>query len=97
MRKARGVSAGRLELTGGTWYAHRMSEPENITLVYLRRIDEKLDRVIADVADMKLRVGHLETSMAQVQVRLAEMSVRMDKIETRLDRIERRLDLISAD
>lgn len=49
-----------------------------------------------DMADLKLRLGHLETTVAQINVRMAEMSVRIDRIEVRLDRIERRLELADA-
>jgi hypothetical protein len=36
-----------------------MPEPDNVVLVYLRRIDEKADRVIDDVRDIKFRVTTL--------------------------------------
>ncbi len=61
--------------------------PDNVVLVYLRRIDEKLDRVVEDVRDLKLRMTNLEEGQAGVHRRL-------DRIEIRLDRIERRLDLV---
>ena len=64
-----------------------MPEPDNVVLVYLRRIDEKADRVIDDVRDIKLRVTNLEEGQAGIQRRL-------DRVEARLDRIERRLDLV---
>ena len=62
-------------------------EPENLMLVMLRRIDGKLDRVIDDVHDLKVRVTAVEEGLAGVQRRI-------DRVETRLDRIERRLDLV---
>jgi predicted nucleic acid-binding Zn-ribbon protein len=62
-------------------------EPENLTLVFLRRMDIKLDRIIDDLQDLKVRVTNLEENMAG-------MNRRMDRIEVRLDRMERRLDLI---
>ncbi len=61
--------------------------PDNVVLVYLRRIDEKVDRVIDDVRDLKVRVTNLEEGQAGIHRRL-------DRIETPLDRIERRLDLV---
>ena len=69
-----------------------MSEqPENLILVYLHRIDEKLDRVIADVQDLKHRVtalemsaGHLHSNYGGLQFRLARMDIRLDRIERRL-------------
>ena len=61
-------------------------EPENIMLLLLRRIDEKVDRLVADVQDLKQR-------MTLVEVQLAGQAVRIDRVEARLDRIERRLEL----
>jgi hypothetical protein len=60
--------------------------PENLVLVYLRRIDEKVDRLIDRVQEATGRVGLLEAQYASV-------SRRLDQLEIRLDRIERRLDL----
>ena len=34
--------------------------PENLVLVYLRRLDEKMDRVLGDIHDLKHRVTSLE-------------------------------------
>jgi hypothetical protein len=64
-----------------------MPEPDNVVLVYLGRIDEKVDRVIDDVRDIKFRVTNLEEAQAGILRRL-------DRVEARLDRIERRLDLV---
>ena len=63
------------------------AEPDNLVLVYLRRLDEKLDRVIDEVRDLKMRVTSLEEAVSGV-------NRRMDRFEARLDRIERRLDLV---
>ena len=65
------------------------ADPDSLVLRYLRRIDEKLDRVAADVADLKVRTTSIETSIAVVNNRI-------DRIEARLDRIERRLELADA-
>jgi predicted nucleic acid-binding Zn-ribbon protein len=61
-------------------------QPENIVLVYLRRIDEKVDALRDDVREVKSRLGMLENQYAN-------LSNRWDRTEFRLDRIERRLDL----
>ena len=64
-----------------------MSEPDNLTLRYLRRIDEKLDLVIDRVNELTRRTGMLE-------VTVANLSSRVDRIDVRLDRVYRRLDLL---
>ncbi len=62
-------------------------EPDNLVLVYLRRLDEKVDRLIDDVQDLKVRMTHVEEGLAGVNRRL-------DRLEVRVERIERRLDLV---
>ncbi len=64
-------------------------EPDNLVLQMLRRIDAKLDRVIEDVRDLKMRMTHVEEGLAGVNRRL-------DRLEMRVDRIERRLELAGA-
>jgi len=66
--------------------------PENLVLVYLRRLDEKMDRVLGDIQYLKHRVTSLERQAADMRVDMIAMSTRMDRIEMRLDRMERRLD-----
>jgi archaellum component FlaC len=64
-------------------------EPDNLVLVLLRRLDEKMDRVLDDMRDVKVRVTGLEEGLAGVNRRL-------DRMEFRIDRIERRLELADA-
>jgi predicted nucleic acid-binding Zn-ribbon protein len=73
-----------------------VEEPDNIVLVYLRRIDDKLDRVIADVQDLKFRMTAVERRLADVEASVAGVQSRVDRMEVRLDRIERRFDLVEA-
>ncbi len=61
--------------------------PDNIVLQYLRRLDEKVDRLIDDVHDLKVRMTTFEESLAGTNRRL-------DRLEMRVERIERRLDLV---
>ncbi len=63
------------------------NEPENMTLVILRRLDEKMDRLIDDVRDLKVRTTAVEENLAGVQRRI-------DRVEARIERIEKRLDLV---
>ena len=65
-----------------------MIEPVDLTLNMLRRIDEKLDRVVEDVRDIKVRVTAIEEAQAGIHRRL-------DRVDTRLDRIER-LELVDV-
>jgi len=63
-------------------------QPDNILLQYMRRFDEKLDRVIDEMLDVKVR---LRTA---VEEGLAGINRRLDRLELRVERIERRLDLV---
>jgi archaellum component FlaC len=69
---------------------------ENMTLVFLRRIDERLDRIEGDLGDIKLRMTASEEHLASMMMSLAGVNSRMDKIDARLTRIERRLELTEA-
>lgn len=66
-----------------------VDQPENLMLVYLRRIDEKVDRLTDDVRELRARVGGVEQGVAQ-------LSVRVDRLTDRVERIERRLELSPA-
>ena len=70
--------------------------PDNLVLVYLRRMDEKLDRLASNVADVGRRVTSLETKIALLHGDFAAQSERIDRIEVRLARIEGRLDSVHA-
>ncbi|MBV8097256.1 MAG: hypothetical protein JO110_29225 [Acetobacteraceae bacterium] len=76
-------------------------QPENLILVYLRRLDAKMDRIIEDVQDLKRRVTSLENAVARLphfmgdlRTDYAGLQLRIDRIEGRLDRIEKRLDIV---
>jgi hypothetical protein len=62
-------------------------EPDNIVLQYLRPFDAKLDRVVDEMLDVKVRLTAVEEGLAGVNRRL-------DRMEIRTERIERRLDLV---
>lgn len=64
-------------------------QPADLTLIMLRRLDEKLDRALFNLGEIKERIGLLEAQYAS-------LSRRVDHIEGRLDRIERRLDIVPA-
>ena len=62
-------------------------EPENLMLVYLRRVDTTVSRIAEDVHDLKVRMTSLEEAVVGVQRRI-------DRIDGRLERVERRLGLL---
>jgi chromosome segregation ATPase len=67
---------------------------ESLTLTYLRRIDEKVDRLANDMREVKERLGILEEQYATLERQYASVSRRLDTLDQRVERIERRLDLI---
>ncbi len=74
--------------------------PENLILVYLRRIDTKVDLLADDVRDLKGRVSAVENGLIAVRrdlVLLAEADARqqvaIDRLGARVDRVDTRLDL----
>ena len=78
-------------------------QPDNLVLVYLRRIDERLERIEVDMRDVKRRLTALEESQARMHQDIAAirgdyagLQLRMDRFDERLARIERRLDLAEA-
>ena len=62
------------------------SEPDNVLLEYMRRFDRKLNDLIDDVRELKIRMTGVEEGLAGVNRRL-------DRVEGRIERIERRLEL----
>ena len=75
-------------------------QPENIMLVYLRRIDANVAELRAEVRDVKQRVTNLEIQSGQTNstmlVQYAALMQRLDRIDDRVERVERRLDLLPA-
>jgi hypothetical protein len=65
-------------------------QPENLTLIFLRRLDEKMNGLIEDGREIKQRLGMLEQQGASI-------SRRVDRLDLRLERVERRLDIADAD
>ncbi|KAB2918482.1 MAG: hypothetical protein F9K29_07905 [Hyphomicrobiaceae bacterium] len=60
--------------------------PDNLMLHYLRRLDEKVDRLAEDVREIRT------TQAAMLQL-LASHDTHMPRIEMRLGRLEARLGL----
>ncbi len=60
-----------------------------MTLVLLRKIDQRTERMADDLQDLKVRMTSVEEGLAGVNRRL-------DRLEGRVERIERRLELTAA-
>jgi archaellum component FlaC len=71
-------------------------EPDNLVLGYLRSIDRKVDRLVGDVDDLKVRMTSVERGLAGVEMSIAGVQHRIDRIEQRLDGIEKRLELVDG-
>jgi chromosome segregation ATPase len=78
-------------------------EPDNIVLRYLRRIDARMDDLVADLKDVKGRlislgeqVSLLRSEMGTMRADMVRLEHRIDRMDERLRRIETRLDLIEA-
>ena len=86
------------------WHTECMvDEPENLVLVYLRRIDSKIDALTYEVRELKERVSALELGQAALRKEIAflaetdaRMQISMDRMREDLSRIQRRLDLTEA-
>ncbi len=59
-------------------------EPINLVLEQLRYIRASQDRTEQRLDDLTVRVGRIETNIAQIYVQLAEHSIRFDHIEARI-------------
>jgi hypothetical protein len=75
-------------------------QPDNLMLVFLRRLDAKMDGLVQDVAELKHRMTAVEIQLGSMasteQSHYASLALRLDRHETRLERIERRLDLVET-
>ena len=77
-----------------------VDDPDYLVLVYLRRIDSKVDAMAQDIRELKERVSSLEVAVASVRrdiAVLAETDARLqnalDRMREDISRIQRRLDL----
>jgi len=69
------------------------NEPESLLLVYLRRIDEKVDRLRDDVRELKNGLNGVRRDLIALAESDARLELIVDRQGERLDKIERRLDL----
>jgi hypothetical protein len=75
-------------------------QPENLMLIYLRRLDSKIDSLAHDMTDLKHRTTAVEVQLGSMaateQSHYASLAMRPDRRDARLERITRRLDLTEA-
>jgi archaellum component FlaC len=62
--------------------------PDSLVLRFIRQVDAKLDRVIDDLGDIKVRVTNVEENLATLNRRVDRMDLRMERIEGRLNLVE---------
>jgi archaellum component FlaC len=62
--------------------------PDSLVLRFMRQVDAKLDRVIDDLGDIKVRVTNVEENLAALNRRVDRMDLRMERIERRLNLVE---------
>jgi septal ring factor EnvC (AmiA/AmiB activator) len=71
-----------------------MSEqPESLTLILLRRMDERLLRLDQRLESIEFETRQNRKPMALLQGDIAHLHESVARVEVRLDRIERRLDM----
>ena len=75
-------------------------EAEDLLLVYLRRIDGKVDGLGQDLQELKARVSAVELGQAAIRRDLAQLvetdarlQIGLDRLHADVGRIRRRLDL----
>jgi predicted nucleic acid-binding Zn-ribbon protein len=75
-----------------------MAETDIATMTFelLKRMQGQLNRMEADLGDVKLRLTALEHQFGQQATQIAALNGRMDRSDERLGRIERRLEPIDA-
>jgi predicted nucleic acid-binding Zn-ribbon protein len=71
-------------------------EPDSLVLRFLRRIDARVEELVADAKDVKQRLNSLEGQVSLLHNDIVHVHHRIDRVEERLKRIETRLDLIDA-
>jgi hypothetical protein len=69
-------------------------EPQDLVLEHLRRVDGKVDGLLAEFRYFNLRMGSIEDRTLGLHLVHAQQTSEIDRIKYRLDRIERRLELV---
>ena len=62
-----------------------VSGPDKIVLIYLRRLDEKVDRLLDEKRDVKICLTGAEENLAGVHRHIDQMDLTINRIEGRFD------------
>ena len=75
-------------------------DPDNLILVYLRRLDQRLERMETVLSEHGRRLTRIEEGIARVRrdqagdaETVAHLQAQVDRMGEKLARIERRLDI----
>lgn len=94
MAQAVSAFALRIQTSLSCRFGSDMSdEPDSTILRYLRRIDERLDRVDEGIRNLNAGVGSVEERVAGLRKDFVRLEVRVDQMDDCMKRMERRLDL----
>lgn len=72
------------------------TEPENMVLALLRRVDTKLDAITVEMRESQSRLALVDRSITLVGQRIDIQTEHTSRLDVRLDRIEARLGLVEA-
>ena len=70
-----------------------VDDPDNLVLRYLRKLDERTERIEANQKDMAADIRTLKGHMANFMQTEIRQDGAIAAIQDRLDRIERRLEI----
>ncbi len=65
-------------------------DPASLVLRLLRRMDKTIDRVGADIADLKVRITSIGMNLVALNGRMGRLDARVERIECRLDLVDTR-------
>jgi chromosome segregation ATPase len=74
-------------------------EPENLVLVYLRRMDQRQERMEQHLVEIRARVSDLSRSaglrreLASDAENVSHIQAQLDRLRDEMERVKRRLDI----
>jgi phage shock protein A len=71
-------------------------EPDSIVLQFLRRMDQRLDRIEQRTEELIGRAGSVEDQLSGLRADVVRLEHRIDGLDKRMARVERRFDLVET-